>query len=96
MVKHTQIIRRLLPKNSLSVLDHFVGLAFKELNPIKVPENIISKFCLCNLLVNLRIRSLKLKLLNAPIILHAIFHLTITCPKLTKETLEQGLKYVQS
>ena len=96
MVKHTQIIRWLLPKNSLSVFDHFVGLALKELNPIKVPENIISKFCLCNLLVNLRIRSLKLKMLNAPIILHAIFQLAITCPKLTIETLEQGLKYVQS
>ena len=26
MVKHTQTIRRLLPTNSLSVFDHFVGL----------------------------------------------------------------------
>ena len=34
MVKHTQIIRRLLPKNCLSVFDHFVGLAFKGLNVI--------------------------------------------------------------
>ena len=31
MVKHTQPIRRLLPKNCLSVLDHFVGLALKGL-----------------------------------------------------------------
>ena len=31
MVKHTQTIRRLLPTNSLSVFDHFVRLALKEL-----------------------------------------------------------------
>ena len=30
MVKHTQIIRRLLPTNCLSVLDHYVGLALKR------------------------------------------------------------------
>ena len=30
MVKLTQKVRRLLPKNGLSVLDHFVGLALKE------------------------------------------------------------------
>ena len=35
MVKHTQTIRRLLPTNYLSVFDHFVGLALKEL---KKPE----------------------------------------------------------
>ena len=29
MVKHTQTIRRLLPTNSLSVFNHFVGLALK-------------------------------------------------------------------
>ena len=29
MVKHTQIIRRLLPTNYLSVFDHFLGLAFE-------------------------------------------------------------------
>ena len=33
MVKHTQIIRRQQPKNGLSVLDHFVGLALKGLKP---------------------------------------------------------------
>ena len=32
MVKHTEIIRRLLPTNCLSVFDHFVGLALKELS----------------------------------------------------------------
>ena len=32
MVKHTQIIRRLLSANCLSVFDHFVELAFKGLN----------------------------------------------------------------
>ena len=29
MVKHIQTIRRLLPANSLSVFDHFVGLDFR-------------------------------------------------------------------
>ena len=32
MVKHTQTIRRLFPKNCLSVFDQFVGLAPKGLN----------------------------------------------------------------
>ena len=32
MVKHTQTICRLLPTNCLSVSDHFVGLALKELD----------------------------------------------------------------
>ena len=32
MVKHTETIRRLLPKNCLSVFDHFVGLALKGLS----------------------------------------------------------------
>ena len=31
MVEHTQIIRRLLPTNCLSVFDYIVGLAFKGL-----------------------------------------------------------------
>ena len=31
LAKHTQIIRRLLPTNCLSVFDHFVGLALKGL-----------------------------------------------------------------
>ena len=31
MVKHTQAIRQLLSMNSLSVFDHFVGLALKRL-----------------------------------------------------------------
>ena len=34
MVKHTQTIRRLFPKNCLSVFDHFVGLAHKGLSLI--------------------------------------------------------------
>ena len=33
IVKHTQIIRRVLPTNFLSVCDHFVGLALKGLRP---------------------------------------------------------------
>ena len=36
MVKHNQIIRRLLPTNYLSVFDHFVGLALKELKNISI------------------------------------------------------------
>ena len=31
LVKHTEIICRLLPTNYLSVFDHFVGLAIKGL-----------------------------------------------------------------
>ena len=31
MVKHTQTIFRLLPKNVLNVFDHFLGLALKVL-----------------------------------------------------------------
>ena len=43
MVKHTQPIRRLLLTNCLSVFDHFVELALKELkneskSRIKAPE----------------------------------------------------------
>ena len=34
MVKHTQTIRRLLLTNCYRVFDHFVGLAFKDLNDI--------------------------------------------------------------
>ena len=35
MVKHTQTICRLLPTNCLSVFDHFVGLALKELSYLR-------------------------------------------------------------
>ena len=35
MVQHTQIIRRLLPTNCLSVFDHLVKLAIKGLNEFK-------------------------------------------------------------
>ena len=34
IVKHIQIIRRLLPMNCLSVFHYFVGLALKGLNVI--------------------------------------------------------------
>ena len=40
MAKHTQTIRQLLPTNCLSVFDHFVGLALKELMSQK---NLFSK-----------------------------------------------------
>ena len=36
MVKHTQTIRRLLPTNSLSVFDHFVGLALKVAHVVNI------------------------------------------------------------
>ena len=51
MVKHTQTIRRQLPTNCLSVLDHFVGLALKVLswqNSVMYSEraqNFKMKFC---------------------------------------------------
>ena len=41
MVKHTQIICRLLPTNFLSVFDHFMGLTLKRL---KCPTGSIVKF----------------------------------------------------
>ena len=41
MVKHTQVICRLMPTNCLSVFDHFVGLALKGLKTrsvlVKIP-----------------------------------------------------------
>ena len=36
MFKHTQTIPSLLPKNCLSMFDHFVGLALKKLNMAKL------------------------------------------------------------
>ena len=42
MVKHTQTIRRLLPKNCLSVFDYFMGLALKGLNELTKGMEIIS------------------------------------------------------
>ena len=43
MVKYTQTIRRLLPTNCLSVFDHFVELALKELRELRkeTPNNVI-------------------------------------------------------
>ena len=38
MVKHTQTIRRQQPTNCLSVFDHFVGLALKELMLLSLSE----------------------------------------------------------
>ena len=38
MVKHTQTILRLLPRNFLSVFDHFVGLALKGLTLVSNVE----------------------------------------------------------
>ena len=42
MVKHTQIIRRVLPTNCLSVFHCFVGLAVKGLNYMQ-QQDIFSK-----------------------------------------------------
>ena len=49
MVKHTQIIRQLLRTNSLSVFDHFVGLALKGLRLRILGNKKISKKSLENL-----------------------------------------------
>ena len=35
MIQHTQTIRQQQPTNCLSVFDHFVGLALKELTKVK-------------------------------------------------------------
>ena len=40
MVKHTQTICHLVPANCLSVFDHFVGLALKELISIPLQEDL--------------------------------------------------------
>ena len=40
MVKHTQTIRRLLPKDCLSVFDHFVKLALKGLNSLNIRSEV--------------------------------------------------------
>ena len=50
MAKHTQIIRRLLPTNCLSVFEHFVGLALKGLrnkNLFEVAVNEVSVEVIC-------------------------------------------------
>ena len=44
MVKHTQTILRLLPKNCLSVSDHFVGLTLKGFND--TTENVTGEMIL--------------------------------------------------
>ena len=40
MVKGSQTIRQQQPTNYLSVFDHFVGLAPKELNPANIAVSI--------------------------------------------------------
>ena len=42
MAKHTETIRRLFKPNSLSVFDHFVGLALKGLTNI---SNAVKSVC---------------------------------------------------
>ena len=56
MVKHTQTIRRLLPANCLSVFDHFVGLALKELKKqlLKIVLGIAFLMVVDNLIKNSR------------------------------------------
>ena len=45
MVKHTQTIRQLLPTNSLSAFDHFVGLALKGyVTSLALPTSISSMY----------------------------------------------------
>ena len=46
MVKHAQIIRRMLPTNCLSVFDHYVGLLLKGLKYVLSPSFVKKiKFC---------------------------------------------------
>ena len=61
MVKHTQIIRRLLPTNFLSVFYNFVGLALKRSNErschrytrpaLNVTSNVLTNFILFGLIL---------------------------------------------
>ena len=44
MGKHTQIIRRLLPTNYLSVFGHFVGLALKGLKNVTFLFTVVNIF----------------------------------------------------
>ena len=44
MVKHTQTIRRLLHTNCLSVFDHFVELALKELTASLITQQNLRQF----------------------------------------------------
>ena len=87
MVKHTPTIRWLLPSNCLGVFEHFVEL---ELKRVKYWANkncwgimlTVNYYC-CKSLIGMS------SSLNFP---QPVF----TCSKLTKETLELGVKYVQS
>ena len=50
MVKQTQTIHRLLPTNCLSVFDHFVGLALKEIMlEIEVENQKVSEYQYTNI-----------------------------------------------
>ena len=87
MVKHTQTIRRLLPTNCLSVLDHFVGLALKSLLSNKYNNTFSASFS-DSILIPLS----NLKKRKTDMVTQSVF----TCSKLTIETIKQGLKYVPS
>ena len=53
MVKHTQTIRLQQPTNCLSVFDHFVGLALKELIFMKIYQKNWYKVFLKNIYISL-------------------------------------------
>ena len=53
MVKHTQTIRLQQPTNCLSVFDHFVGLALKELIFMKIYQKNWDKVFLKNIYISL-------------------------------------------
>ena len=42
MIKHTQILRQLLPTNCLNVFDHFMGLALKGLRTFLASETTVA------------------------------------------------------
>ena len=54
MVRHTQKFFRLVPRNCLSVFDHFVGLPLKGFREqiVHVPHNLTNKFQPLDLSVN--------------------------------------------
>ena len=82
----------MLPTNSLSVFDHFVGLAFKGLNDVfpwkqsKYFSFVLFFFCLC----------LFFYLAAFIGLINSFAQPALICSNLTIKKLEQGAKYVQS
>ena len=84
MIKHIQIIRRLWATNSLSVFDHFEGLALKGL---KSPEKQISGKYLDMLIFQKTIIVISFSVLTLNVVLNIAF------PGETKVYMENIVKY---